>query len=340
MPETVADSSSVSAADRIICVTIAVPTYHRPEMLRRLLPELLDQAADAEGKLSGFSVGVLVIDNDGGKSARAVVEASADTRIRYVVEPTPGISAVRNRAIDESGTSQVLAFIDDDERPGDGWLRNLLRVWSETRAAAVSGRVVAEYDGDLDPWIASGEFFRRRRLPTGTRLDVAAAGNLLLDLDQVRAAAVRFESRFGLSGGEDTLFTRTLANRGLLMVWCDESVVTDLVTVDRMTRRWVLFRAWSHGNSVALIDVQLAAPGAKRLAARARGVGRGAARAVGGAGQYSAGVITRSDRHQARGLRTMFRGVGMASGAAGYVYQEYARPNPERRRGRLSGRRR
>jgi hypothetical protein len=37
------------------------------------------------------------------------------------------------------------------------------------------------------------------------------------------------------------------------------------------------------------------------------------------------GLATRNIRHRARGLRTVYRGAGMVSGALGIVYQEYAR---------------
>ena len=84
-----------------------------------------------------------------------------------------------------------------------------------------------------DPWIAAGRFFDRRRLPTGTDLEVAATNNLLLDLAVVRRLGLRFDAAFGLSGGSDTLFTRELVASGERMVWCDEAIVYDIVPTDR-----------------------------------------------------------------------------------------------------------
>ena len=121
-------------ASRPVGVTIAVPTYHRPDDLQALLPLLLDQARLAEAR--GHPTTVLVVDNDPAASARAVVEAVGRGAVRYVVEPEPGISAVRNRAMEEGGGG-LLAYIDDDERPNETWLPDLLEVWDTTRAAAV-----------------------------------------------------------------------------------------------------------------------------------------------------------------------------------------------------------
>ena len=316
-------------------VTVAVPTYRRPADLRALLPRLVEQArtVTAGGR---YTVDVLVVDNDPeGGAAPLVAPSAADGDARYVAEPTPGIAAVRNRALDEAAGSRLLAFIDDDERPADRWLAALLDTWAQTGAAAVAGQVLAEYAGELDPWLRAGEFFVRRRLPTGTPIDVAATSNLLLDLDQVRSTGTRFESALGLGGGEDTLFSRSLTRAGLRMVWCDESAVVDQVPVERMTRSWVLTRAWSHGNASMLTDLRLTARPADRLALRSRGIGRGALRVTGGAARWGWGVASGSHRHQARGLRTLLRGAGMVGGALGIVYQEYARTGRRWRLARL-----
>jgi succinoglycan biosynthesis protein ExoM len=315
-------SVSITVPPATVRVTIAVPTYRRPDDLRALLPMLGDQAREVSAG-GRFAVDVLVVDNDPSGSAATV--ASLATDVRYVAEPRPGIAAVRNRALDESAGSRLLAFIDDDERPREGWLTYLLATWTDTGAAAVSGRVLAEYAGDLDPWIRAGDFFVRRRLATGTEIDVAATGNLLLDLDQIRATGVRFESALGLGGGEDTLFSRSLARAGGRMVWCDDSAVVDQVPAERMTRSWVLTRAWSHGNGAVLTELRLSAAPQDRLRVRVRGAARGLVRFCGGAARWAWGVVVRSRRHQARGARALVRGAGMLGGAAGLVYQEYAR---------------
>ncbi|MCW2810122.1 MAG: hypothetical protein JWP61_580, partial [Friedmanniella sp.] len=263
-------------------MVVAVPTFRRPDDLVELLPQLLAQAADVESTWPGrFRVRVLVVDNDPAGSGAEPCRALP--AVRYVAEARPGIGAVRHRAMAESEPATLLAMIDDDERPHPHWLSSLLATWTETGAALVAGRVVAGYDGPLDPWIAAGEFFRRRNLATGAALTVAAAGNLLLDLVQVRALGVEFDPGLGLRGGEDTLFSRQLHARGGRMVWCAESVITDRVPTQRMTRRWVLARAWSHGNASTLTDLRLAQGTGARSAVRLRRLAGGGLRVLAGA---------------------------------------------------------
>lgn len=298
---------------------VAVLTYRRPDQLRLLLPELVRQAAGRA------EIRVLVVDNDPIASGALVAEALGDQAVRYVHEPRPGIAAARNRALDESADDDVLVFIDDDEWPSATWLDSLLDVHDRTPCAAVVGPVVSEFAAEPDAWVAAGRFFDRRRLPTGTQVDVAATNNLLLDLRQVRALGLRFDENFGLSGGSDTLFTRELHRRGGTLVWCDDAVVVDQVPGDRLTRRWVLLRALRSGNSWSRTSITISASAAERARVRLQLTGRGALRAATGVAQFAGGWILRSRPHQARGLRTAARGTGMLSGAYGYVYSEYRR---------------
>jgi succinoglycan biosynthesis protein ExoM len=314
-------------------ILVAVPTYRRPGQLAGGLRLILAQVGRLSEQTDGqFRGEVVVIDNDPEATARDVVTTLDDDGLHYVVEPQPGISAARNRALDEAKNADLLVFLDDDEQPRDGWLLALLGAWQGSGAAAVMGRVFSQLEGELDPWVQAGQFFERPRMPTGRSITVAAAGNLLLDMRQIRELDVRFDERLGLTGGEDTLFSRTLANRGGRMVWCDESVADDYVPADRMTRSWLLKRAWSHGNAASLVELYLVSGRQNQLLVRIRECRRGLFRIAGGSARYLFGLGTHSYWHQARGLRTLYRGGGMVSAAVGLRYQEYARKKSGRRR--------
>jgi len=300
-------------------VTIAMLTYRRPDDLLAVLPMVLDQAAGVPD-----DVELLVVDNDPAGGAAATV-APFGARVRYEHEPTPGIAAGRNRALDAAADADLVIFIDDDERPTPGWLGSLLDVYRDSRPAAVVGPVVSEMAVPLEPWVEAGRFFDRRRLPTGSPIDVAATNNLLLDLHVVRDLGLRFDAAFGLSGGSDTLFTRRLASSGARMLWCDEAIVTDVVPADRTTREWVLHRARRSGNSASRCAVALAGGAPQRLVVRTRAVAAGSVRVVTGTARSVLGRVTRSDVHDAKGRRTAARGRGMISGALGSVVFDYAR---------------
>ena len=308
-------------------VRIAVLTYKRPEDIAAALPRLTAQAASVTA--GSVYADVVVVDNDPeGGAADYVREfaATSDVAVRYENEVTPGISAARNRALDTADGVDLLVFIDDDERPSERWLALMLETYLEhDRPAAVVGSVISEYQVEPDSFIQAGRFFDRRRLPSGTPVDVAATNNLLLDMHQLRAMDLRFDMEFGISGGGDTMFTRTLRKNGGVMIWCDEAEVIDVVPVSRSNRDWVLRKAFRIGSLSSVTSLKLADTTADRVKLRLAQTGRGAVRVAGGAARVLVGVATRSEAHRARGQRTVARGAGMVSGAWGYVYSEYKR---------------
>lgn len=323
-------------------LTVAIPTYRRPGAVARALRAVLAEAGACreDGAGPGGPVEVLVIDNDPDGSAREAVAGAAGgaldaaagpgAAVRYVVEPSPGVSAVRNRALDETADRALLVFIDDDEEPEAGWLRGLLSTRRDTGAAAVAGLVVPDYEAEPGPWLRAGGFFDRQSWPTGTRRPVAATNNLLLDLGAVRAAGLRFDEAFGATGGEDALFTRSLVAAGGVIVWCDEARVRDRVPAARLERAWVLRRRRSHAATAVRVELALAGPGA-HPGIRVRALAGGCARVLAGLGRMALGGLGagagRGLVHRARGARLVARGSGMAAAAVGRgAHREYGRP--------------
>ncbi|RIJ51612.1 hypothetical protein DZG03_17335, partial [Clavibacter phaseoli] len=109
-------------------------------------------------------------------------------------------------------------------------------------------------------------------------VQAADPGGVLVDVD------------LGTQGGEDTLFTRQLVASGGLLTWCAEAGVVDVVPRARTTRRWVVLRAFSSGNSWSLTSVALApASTPARTRIRAEATARGLVRALGGTGRIAVG---------------------------------------------------
>lgn len=322
------DHTAQSRKSDEVSLVVAIPTFKRPERLVQTLQLVGEQLAPLIDARQTGAVSILVIDNDPAESARSVVaDEYAGVATRYVAEATPGIPAVRNRALDESTDVDLLSFIDDDEVPLEGWISSLLVTWSNSgRPAAVMGRVVSIFDPDADPWVLESGLFRRPQRPTGTEIGVAATGNLLLDLNQVRSSGVRFDQRIGLGGGSDTLFSMGLKKTGARLVWCNESVTEDTVEPERQTRPWALKRSFSHGNVSVVVQLRLESRPARRLLIRAKGIAGGAARVVAGYARHLFGRATRSTRHDAKGLRLAYRGAGMISASVGQTYFAYSRP--------------
>lgn len=307
-------------------LTVAILTYRRNDYLAELLPLLLDQVEqigrEAEAR-------VLVVDNDPLAGAAAVVAGAAGSpaggapRLSHVHEPVPGIVAGRNRALTECDDRDLLVFLDDDELPREGWLRALLAAWREYGCAAVTGPTPPVYEEAPDAWVVASGAFDSWRAADGARVPSADTGNLLLDLAVVCDLALRFDPRYGLSGGEDSLFTRSLTLAGATIRFAAGAVVDKRVPPTRATRAWVLRRSFRSGSSWARvrIDTATGARLPRRLGYALKGLaraGRDGARAVvaRGRGDDAARAV---HEVSCRG------GLGMVVGAFGGRVLEYGR---------------
>jgi hypothetical protein len=157
----------------------------------------------------------------------------------------------------------------------------------------------------------------------------AGAGNLLLDLSQVRRLGLRFDARFGLTGGEDTLFTHQLIAAGGEIRWCDEAVAVESIPADRLTRAWVLTRSFRSAGSWSRAELQVAGSAAGRARLRAVLAVRAAARTALAALQWLGAAVRGDVAGRARAMCTLASYAGLVVGAVGHVHEEYARdPGP------------
>lgn len=310
-----------TGSDQLGEIVIVVLTYQRPADLVELLP-LLEQQL----RQTTESVTVMVIDNDPAASARETVASFDYPWLRYVHEPTPGIAHARNRSLEESADAHLVIFLDDDERPMDAWLVSMIDTYRHYRCAAVAGPVLPDYEATPDPWIKAGEFFVRPQFPDGAERQAAGSGNLLVDLREINLLGpLRFDPEFGLTGGSDTLFTMEITRTGRKIIWSEGAAVVDKVPAKRMTRTWVLQRAFRNGNSSSRIALLWQSGKLRQTVTRLRLTVGGIARMALGTARVGIGFLSRSLEHRAHGSRVMVKGLGMVCGAWGFVYTEYGR---------------
>jgi succinoglycan biosynthesis protein ExoM len=310
----------MSRADASGDVVVAVATFRRPDSLARLLPYVVDQV-----RALGPDSSVVVVDNDPEASARSTVAPWPEDLVRYVHEPRPGIAAARNRALLEAQHADAIVFIDDDETPEPGWLDALVRTWRHYRCDAVAGPTVPVLEEPVTPWVRACPTFRAPSRVTGTVCLGAGSGNLLLDLGTLRGEGLTFSDAYGLTGGSDTLLTRTLSRRGGVIRWCEEARASEIVPTARADRRWVLRRNVRVGNVWSRVHLELADSRRERLTTRASLLARGTVRAARGVLLAGRGLVMRDIGRRAAGECHVAAGLGVLSGAWGRVVTEYLR---------------
>ena len=119
--------------------SVVVPSYRRPDALRRCLPALLDQSRPADEIIV-----VVRIDDD---ESRAVL-ADYPMVLEVLVDQPGAVWAMTQGALASSG--EVIAFTDDDACPSPSWLGQLEAVYGDPTIGAAGGRdVIHDPDGSL-----------------------------------------------------------------------------------------------------------------------------------------------------------------------------------------------
>jgi O-antigen biosynthesis protein len=116
-----------------IAVTVIVPTFDRPESLRRCLTALTQQ-------VSQRVIHFLVIDNHP-QSDQTPAIVAAFPQVQLVSEPQAGSSRARNTGI-RSVSTEIVVMVDDDVVVPPDWLERLLAPLNRPDVCAVTGQVL------------------------------------------------------------------------------------------------------------------------------------------------------------------------------------------------------
>jgi GT2 family glycosyltransferase len=242
----VAADELVERPSRLLCICVA--THKRPIGLSRLLHALALQRGE---RVAATRVQIVVVDNDPDGSAAepcAVCGAASRWPIEYVRELRKGIPFARNtsvRTVRRLG-GELIAFIDDDEVPEVNWLEELLAVLNDYGADVVAGPVPPVFEEPVPEWMRRGRFFDSPIRPTGTRLDRAGTGNVLLRTGVFDQVAGMFDET--LDGGSDTDFFLRASHAGCSIVWSDSAVAHTVIPKSRARAVWLLRKEYKAGD--------------------------------------------------------------------------------------------
>jgi glycosyltransferase involved in cell wall biosynthesis len=234
-------------------ITVAVCTHDRAVYLA-------DVVAAIRADRGRLDVEVLVID-----SASPSPVGSLGDDVRVVRLDVPGISLARNTALREA-RAEVVAFVDDDGRPRPGWLAALLRGFDAGGdVAAVGGPIALQWpDGGPPAWVSPrlAGWFSALDLGSAARdlddraflycTNLAFRRRVTLEVGGFAEALQREPGRL-MSGGEVHL-QRSLRRAGARVRYEPGAVVDHIVLPDRISRRWVLRRAYWQGRGEAVAD--------------------------------------------------------------------------------------
>ncbi len=232
-------------------ISIIVPTFRRPEGIKRVLESLENQSG------SGLEIEIIIADNDPDGGARDFVETYAKKskqNIIYLHVPAPGVSNARNAALAKA-RGRYLAFLDDDEEADPDWLCALLQAARKYRAGVCFGRVEARL---ARPSVSDTYFiqiFSRQGegLAEGPIDEIFGCGNSLIDTKMCRLPKPPFDLNMNETGGEDDVLFAHIRDQGVPIVWAKQAICYEHVPPDRASPAYVKKRSFSFGQTPSQI---------------------------------------------------------------------------------------
>ncbi len=231
-------------------ISILITTCRRPESLGQTLA-----AVARLEPVPGHGHEVLVVENGSSAETRAVV--ARHPACRYLSEPIPGASRVRNRGVAAS-QGNILLFLDDDVRPEPGWLQAMWRPLATGLADGINGdiRMPPELErGWMEPahrtWLACVQ-------PDPGTPPAQLIGASMGLHRRVFARIPRFDDDMGpgalYEAGEEGLFSEQMVRAGFRLRGVPEARAWHHFSPDRLRREaWLRYAARS-GRSVAYIE--------------------------------------------------------------------------------------
>ncbi|MDM9384894.1 glycosyltransferase [Chlorogloeopsis sp. ULAP01] len=237
-------------------ISAIICTHNRDTYLGAAIDSLLSQ--DFVGDFD-----VIVVDNGSSDRTRCVVEQRAsDSRLKYVFEPTVGLSVARNTGAKVT-SSEILAYLDDDAVACRHWLQVLYCAYQNNPKLAIAGGKVSLLwsDGMQPPqWLSSG---------LAANLGAYDLGDSLVCIDQpgltprglnysIKRSFLKeiggFDPHLGRVGtkllsNEELQMTEIALQQGWQVAYLPDAHVFHHVAPERLNRSWFLNRGWWQGIS-------------------------------------------------------------------------------------------
>ncbi|MCX7711593.1 MAG: glycosyltransferase [Clostridia bacterium] len=118
--------------------SVVIPLYNKEKHIKRAIDSVLNQTAG--------SYEIVVVDDGSTDNSADVVEAIKDDRIRLIRQKNSGVSAARNRGIEEA-RNEFVAFLDSDDSWKPDFFENILRLMEQYPSAGAYALAIESYDG-------------------------------------------------------------------------------------------------------------------------------------------------------------------------------------------------
>lgn len=229
-------------------VLMAVCTYGRPVMLAKCLDSLAKQSDSP-----GFSLSIVVVDNEPDENNRAIVKGFAERcrfPVRYRHEPRRGIAFARNAILEEAAAKDVdwIAMLDDDETAAPNWVEALMAP-EYLDTPILMGRQIFVYPERMPFWAKPKPLDRQCDIE-GIERECAFTNNVRFSISLV-SAGLRFREDQTVTCGEDTDFFARAHMQGFGIRQTTRAVTFEEAHPDRYTLIAQVYRSyWESASEI------------------------------------------------------------------------------------------
>ncbi|TVP61959.1 MAG: glycosyltransferase family 2 protein [Nodularia sp. (in: Bacteria)] len=237
-------------------ISAIICTHNRESYLGAAIDSLLAQDFSADFE-------VIVVDNGSSDRTREVVEERlGDSRVKYVFEPTIGLSVARNTGA-KVASADIIAYLDDDAVASVSWLQVLYAAYeNNSKLAIAGGKVTLLWPPNIEPpsWLSPGLSGNLGAYDLGDRMVLIEQPGLTprgLNYSLRRSFLEEiggFDPQLGRVGknllsNEELQMTEFALQRGWQVAYLPEALVAHNVAPERLNRAWFLNRGWWQGIS-------------------------------------------------------------------------------------------
>jgi GT2 family glycosyltransferase len=254
--------------DLTVGIVVCIPSFRRPQHLRRTLQSLADQQTRRR-------FAVVVVENDAAKCESAPVAAeflhSGRLQGLCVIEPQQGncqaINAAFETALATFPAAVHLLMIDDDEIASLNWVERMVGAAEVTGADLVGGPVLPNFDDNSKRALRRHPAFCPAYDASGPVPMIYGCGNCLIRRSVFQQLDdPSFDLRFNFLGGGDTDFFARCRDAGMEFHWTAEAIITETVPPIRTSPGWLA----SRGLRIGAINYHIELKAARTARTRAK----------------------------------------------------------------------
>jgi hypothetical protein len=151
----------------------------------------------------------MIVVNDGSTDATAEIARKFD--VRLIMTPNEGLSRARNRGL-QAATGKIIAYIDDDARPDEHWLRFIAHAFATTDHVGIGGpNIVPVDDPSFAQCVANSPGGPTHVLITDNLAEHIPGCNMAFRVDRLREVG-GFDEQFRIAGDDVDVCWKLQAN--------------------------------------------------------------------------------------------------------------------------------